>query len=243
MAQDNQTLDQLMGTASAALAQMDYLACEERCLEALALASNQKNWSYYARILLPLQEARRQRRLIAAEGVIRLGSEKLLGDPILWLRQANPGCLVLTGPHDQRIGRKLVQAIRRQRLYVEVLLAKTPAVRGKWTLMAIEGPNVSCQVAAAPNQWVDRWHEPRKYSDPVDGELSAYGPADWFLDASEALGNAALEQVKAPLGDPWRLRLLERCLQVVVDHEILHQELGCAARSLLKPKFLTASGG
>ena len=67
-------VDAIMEDASQALSRMDYLSCETFCLKALSLARRAKRWPVYARILLPLQETRRQRRMIAAAGVIRLGS-------------------------------------------------------------------------------------------------------------------------------------------------------------------------
>jgi len=67
------TLDALMEDASRALAEMDYLTCESLCLKALAAAREDGNWAYYKRILLPLQEVRRQRRMIAADGDVVLG--------------------------------------------------------------------------------------------------------------------------------------------------------------------------
>ena len=61
-------LNTTMEHASAALQSMDYAACEAGCLTALAMAGNARRWSDYARILLPLQESRRQRRMIAVDG-------------------------------------------------------------------------------------------------------------------------------------------------------------------------------
>ena len=56
-------LNPIMEAASKSLAQMDYLACEDGCLRALLFAREQRDWPYYARILLPLQEARRRETL------------------------------------------------------------------------------------------------------------------------------------------------------------------------------------
>ena len=234
MSPDNSDkLDKVMEQASQALAQMDYLTCEDLCLQTLTLAAAQRNWAYYARVLLPLQEARRQRRLIAAEGVIRLGTSDLVGDPVRWLRQLAPGCVVLTAPHDRPIARRLTKAVRRQRLYVEVLLAEAPPRCPDWTLMSVDGIQVSCVVPAPPSQWTNRWLESAKSSDEAGPSESSPGPADWFLDACEALGDAALGQVHVPLGKPMRVMRLERCLEVVTDHEILHQALADAAKALI----------
>ncbi|MHC4996015.1 MAG: hypothetical protein ACYTGQ_13285, partial [Planctomycetota bacterium] len=60
-------IDTLMEEASEALAHTDYFRCEKRCLQALALARDDNDYERYARILLPLQEARRLRRQAAAD--------------------------------------------------------------------------------------------------------------------------------------------------------------------------------
>lgn len=246
-------LDAIMEDASGALSRMEYLVCEARCLEALAVARQQSDWAYYARILLPLQEARRQRRMIAAEGVVRLGSAGLEGQPTDWLDTVAPGCIVLTQPHTAATARELATTVRTKRLCAEVLLADNPVTAPRWTLRAYNGPSVNCEVAAPAADWLDRWLvpddgdavEPAATDTPSGsggaGPAAAEGarPVDWFLDACEALGDAALAQVSSPLGDPKRIEELERCLDVVTDHEIVHQALGDAARAL----FHTGSGG
>ena len=55
------------------------------------------------------------------------------------------------------------------------------------------------------------------------------GPADFFIDASEQLGDAAIAQVTQSLGDSTRIDLLEQRLACVLDHEKLHQCLAEAA--------------
>ena len=54
------TLDDQMETASQALAELDYARCEALCVKALEQARKQSDWVMYQRVLLPLQEARRQ---------------------------------------------------------------------------------------------------------------------------------------------------------------------------------------
>jgi len=123
---------------------------------------------------------------------------------------------------------------------VEVLFADNPASHFQWTLRSFEGPHVDCTVPAPLYDWVNTWLYPPDPAEPLSSAAhppgtdadSAVRPADWFLDACEALGDAALEQVHCPLGNPRRVRILERCLQVVTDHEILHQELAQSARAV-----------
>ena len=244
-------LDAMMEAASQALARMDYLVCESHCLDAMAIARQRQDWPYYARILMPLQEARRQRRMIAAEAGVRLGTASLEGDPSAWLehmRVANTqgdaaGCIVLTQPHNADDAHRLAQAVASSGRCIEILLADSPVTASQWTLRAYadDGPDVDCTIPAPPAGWRDRWLGPEdgrqaavdaSAATTEDVSRSAYRPVDWFLDGAEALGDAAIAQVQTPLGQSERVVILERCLKVVTDHEKLHQALEKAARAV-----------
>ena len=218
-------LDQMMERASEALARMDYLECEARCLDALAIARGRDEWAYYARILLPLQESRRQRRIIATEGTVRLGSSDLAGNPASWLDRLGSGALVVTRPLGPESAQALSALAQTKRRYVEVLFADNAVQASSWTLKSFAGPAVTCSVAPPPASLIDQWIA-------CDGETPGQpSPSDWFLLAAEALGDAALAQVDPNLGGARRVEAIERCLRVVTDHEILHQCLGDAARA------------
>lgn len=227
-----------MERASAALAGMDYLECEALCLQALALTRDQQRWADYARILMPLQESRRQRRIIAADGVIRLGTARLTTPTENWLRHLQAaGCIVVTQPHTAEDAHVLEGESKRLRQHVEVLFADNTSDAPMWRLRSFAGPSVSCVMPAPPEAWLEQWLAPGERPEPepeTDVELDpATTPADWFIDATEALGDAAMEHVTASPGDPRRIEQLEQMLRVVTDHEILHQRLGDAARAML----------
>lgn len=219
-----QRLDAKMEAASRALVAMDYLACERWSVEALAEARAAEDWAYYARILLPLQESRRQRRMIAAEGTIRLGAAGLDGHPATWLERLNPGCIVLTHPRTPDEARQLQQAAREQRRHVEVLYA----ARGEqaWTVQTFEGPRATATMPAPPPETTDRW-----LSDPADGRRQ--DASRWFMEATEKLGDALIASVADAEGTPQRVDALERALAGMTDHEKLHQRLAEAASALV----------
>jgi hypothetical protein len=212
----NTPTSELMERASVALAKMDYLTCEALCLDALAAARRDGAWSDYARIVLPLQEARRQRRMIAADGKVRLGSASLEGGPADWLAAHAPMCLVLTHPHTADDATRLTQLAGQQRKYVEALFADNDIHAATWTMRSFAGPDVRCTLDAPPRESIDAWIASDR----------------WFLAASEALGDAALRSVTAPRGSVERALRLEQCLGAVTDHEILHQRLWDAAAAL-----------
>jgi len=196
----NTQLDQTMEDASVALAKMDYLTCEDLCLAGLADARTRGDWAYYAAILLPLQEARRQRRMIAADVQISLNSPVELA-----------GCVVLTPPSTVEDAKKLAASARRERRYVEVLFAEPTGGRS-WLVRSYSHPAITCIV------------------DAPKGALTA----DWFLDACEALGDSALAGIDLLVETPETIARLEGCLEVVTDHEALHQRLAALARRLAR---------
>ncbi len=223
MADVRPQLDAIMDDASRALVAMDYLTCEARCIEALGQARAAEDWSYYARILLPLQEARRQRRMIAAEGTIRVGTPDLKDEPATWLERLSPGCVVMTPPHTPDQAGQLQQLARRRRLHVEVLFAEPG--QSAWRLRTSAGRVAECDFRPPPVECLHRW-----LSDPADGRRQ--DAAEWFIDATEALGDALIEGVGEAPGTRGRIVALESCLDAMTDHEKLHQRLADAARAM-----------
>lgn len=223
-------LDATMEDAGVALAQMDYLTCEKLCLQALAAARKQKNWALYGRILMPLQETRRQRRMIAAEGTIRLGTTSLDGSPEQWLEQCESGAIIVTHPHSVEHAAKLANLAQERRQYVEVLFADNDAGSPQWNLCSFNGPNTICIIDAPPSVWIDAWLSSENVpSTPTPAEPSALAtginPGTWFIDATEQLGDAALLNVADRSADENLIQALEESLLVVADHELLHQKL------------------
>lgn len=242
-----ESLDNTMEEASVALARMDYLECEELCQRSLVTAFHASDWGYFASILLPLQEARRQRRMIAAEGVIRLGSVDVAESSAAMLRRMPAGCIVLTHPHTSADAVMLVTLARQQRRHVEVLFADNPRSSGRWVL-SWPTPSIRVEINAPPAEWVGRWITPETKAAPAGAAPTlhpvrkplpkptspAQSPADWFLDACEAMGDAALAGIDADksLSPRGRLERLWHALLAVTDHERLHQALAAAARDL-----------
>lgn len=122
-------IDQIMERASERLLAMDYLECERLCVEALARAREAGDFERYARILLPLQEARRQRRQIAVEaGVTILAGPRLAANRLL--DHHDRGCLLLLCPPYEREDEQAVrQLARERRLMVEVLALDADGIR------------------------------------------------------------------------------------------------------------------
>jgi len=59
-------------------------------------------------------------------------------------------------------------------------------------------------------------------------------PPNWFIEASERLGDGAIESVDAGLPAHVRVDLLLERLEALPDHEKLHQALETACRQALR---------
>jgi hypothetical protein len=117
-----------MERASQALVAREYLECERLCTEALQLAREAKQFERLGRIMLPLQECRRQRRQIAADhGVVALTGDRK--EPAAVLDAHPQGCLLLTSPPYSQADAKMLRDMARQReAMVEVLLLDQPGL-------------------------------------------------------------------------------------------------------------------
>ncbi|MBI1368139.1 MAG: hypothetical protein GC162_05740 [Planctomycetes bacterium] len=122
-------IDRIMDEASRRLVDTDYLTCEQLCTEALALARAAGDFDRYARILMPLQEARRMRRQTAADaGVFVLTGKRLTAAQVL--DEHRIGCLMLTDPPYRADDAQAIRRLARQRgLMVEVLVLDGPRLR------------------------------------------------------------------------------------------------------------------
>ena len=211
------SIDALMERASQRLTDMDYLASEALCLDALAMAKEAGDWTAYARVVLPLQECRRQRRMIAAEAGVQLGTNACGNDP-------RNGGVAATRPMDRDAAQQLHDQATDQQRYVEVLWCDHEPEAPRWTVSTFGQVQVSCDVPAPDAAWLNQ-----RLSPGDDGFAEA---GHWFIAASEALGDSALQQVAAPLGSLERVNQLEQMVTAVGDHEILHQRLADAARAM-----------
>ncbi len=213
----SEPLDTLMERASQKLTDMDYLGSEALCLEALAMAKAAGDWTAYARIVLPLQECRRQRRMIAADTAVQLGTNSCWNDP-------RDGCVAVTPPLERDAARRLAADAAEHGRFVEVLWCEPAEDASRWNVYTVGEVEVVCEVNAPDAAWGNQ-----RLSPGDEGFLAA---GHWFIAASEALGDAAFSQVDAAMGSLERVEQLERMVAAVGDHEILHQRLAEAVRAM-----------
>ncbi len=83
-----------------------------------------------------------------------------------------------------------------------------------------------------PLQEARRWRR-QQMTDEAERHLTP-AEAGEFLATSERLGDAMLAAVAEPLGSPARVDELAEKLDILPDHEKLHQALAAAVKALIK---------
>lgn len=172
--------------------------------------------------------------MIAAEGVIRLGTGEQGGGPATWLEHLPAGCIVITRPHTHTEASRLLQEVRHRKLFIEVLFADSHVNDSTWRITTFTGSRrAAVEIPAPPLHERDRWLLASTGKDAkMESSFRGATPpqAQWFVEASEKLGDALLAEVKATSAAD-RVDVLEACLVGAPDHEILHQRLADAAKA------------
>ncbi len=215
-------IDGLMEQASAALAKTDYFACERLCLEALHKAYEAGDYERMARIVLPLQEARRQKRLEACDSgtVIRLNEAD---QEILEAESVEAGCYLFEPLLVGADGRDLRERANQQGVPVLVVVREPRTSTGEWPVVMI-GPLTVRTKVRPPG---------RKDEDAVSVE--------WMQMASEELGDAAIMKVDSTRDASDQVGQILELLGTCPEHEKLHQALEAACRAAMKEEAAKAA--
>jgi hypothetical protein len=190
-----------MEQVEAALRERRWFAAESLAAEAVRKARAAGRFGEIARILLPLQEARRQRAAEASEkGKVRILDEHPPeGSPI------DSGLLLVQPPLVGADARRLRLAALEQE--VPLLVAcREPLTRAN-----------TCPIVAIGETTLRvRIEPPRRPEAPTKA---------WFLAALEQLGDAAIAAIDPGQDLVRRIDHLIACLETHPDHEKLHQVL------------------
>lgn len=195
-------IDEVMERAAEALKRRAPFEAERLAIKALAMAREEREFERMARIIVPLQQARRQRVQLAFDAKTIF----VIDQPITEDMRIAPGCHLVRPPN---VG------IEARRLRLSALLNDTPVVvvcrepktqLGLWPIVAI-APGATMRTKVKP---------PRNQDRP---------DADWFAAALDALGEVALETVDAATDPDRRVDALLARLDAVPEHEPLHQAL------------------
>ncbi|MCW5766493.1 MAG: hypothetical protein KIT68_11025 [Phycisphaeraceae bacterium] len=238
-------IDDLMERASTELVERRYFDAERNALEALELAHRTGDFERMARILLPLQECRRQKRDLAADAGGRFRVVDALPKPA----DLEPGLYLVEPPRVGLDGRMLREQADRQGVPVIVVTREPPTRDGKWPIVSLGPVVVRTRIDPPPTKTPARRKTPTSRSTKsVSPAAPALPPISWFLAAGESLGDQAIADAEEKARSP--IALLEELylrLAAVPDHEKLHQRLAdvcrqAATKGLVRAKPLQHPG-
>ena len=203
-------IDDLMAKASEALSKTEYFEAERLAGKALINAFQACDFEQMARIVMPLQEARRLRVQLALDvGTITIIDEQ----PVIEGMEINPGCYLLRPPRVGADARRLRIAGLEQEIPVAVVCHEPLTMLKLCPIVAIT-PGKSFRATMKP-------------PDPEKPDLA------WFVDAMKAIGDAAIQTIDLVKPAPRRVENLMECLEAIPDHEQLHQVLEATCREAI----------
>lgn len=203
-------IDELMEQASEALTSGGYFDAERLAGQALSAAEQVGDYERMARIILPLQEARRQKRLAAIDSgkLIRLSDDRDLElklEPACYLFEP---MLVAAHARDARL------RANEEQVPILVVVREPQTQTGLWPICMVGPKTVRVRIAPPPK-----------------GEDGKPAPTiEWVLAASEALGDEAIAMVDPDADVADRVKQLHELLSTCPEHEKLHQALEAACR-------------
>jgi len=212
-------IDEMMERASRHLVGCEYFEAERVADRALRAARQFGDFERMARICLPLQEARRQKRDQALDigPVAIIRAQRDLPSPLV------PGAYLLQPPMIGRDGRSLRDTLDRRKTPASVLTREPLTRTGKWPIVGV-GPMV-IRVQVDPP-----WPMARVETSVSKDEDDRLPPTEWFVRASEALGDAAIAALDERDHPHYRVDDLLDFLEAHPEHEKLHQALATACR-------------
>ncbi len=206
----------LMERAEASLRRRAWFEAERLAAKALSMARSEDEFEAMARILLPLQEARRQRLAEAFE----VKKVKVVAEAPNEQTRVTPGVHLVEPPLVGADARRFRLLALEQEVPVAVV-CREPITR----------LNECPVVAIGPVTIRARIDPPKKPSAPTSA---------WMARALEQLGDHAIANLDSGLDLIKRIDHLLNCLESHPDHEKLHQELAelcreAAAKGLRTP--------
>lgn len=190
-----------MGQAESALRTRSWFEAEAHAAEALQAARAANRFGEMGRILLPLQEARRQRAAEAAErSKVRVLSKAPAEDAAI-----APGLVLVEPPLVGADARRLRLGALEQQVPLLVLCREPITAAKTCPIVAIGGVTIRTRI-----------EPPRRLEAPTKA---------WFLAALEQLGDAAIASIDPGQDLLRRIDHLLACLETHPDHERLHQAL------------------
>ena len=218
-------IDELMDQASEKLARTKYFEAEKLAAEALQLARQADDFDRMARIIMPLQEARRQRtlRALATKKVTVIEVEEDIPTT-----KIKPGCYLFQPMLVGADARRFRQAALEAQVPVAVL-TREPMTQLRMQPVVAISPGLTIRAKVDP---------PKNREQPE---------IEWFVRAMEDLGDWAVGTIDPEMEVTRRIDTLLTRLDAHPEHEGLHQAVRAAceeaAQQQSDPKLKKKSNG
>jgi hypothetical protein len=220
-------IDRLMERASRALEKTQYFEAERFSKDALNKAHAASDFERMARIILPLQEARRQKRQLAVDSkwIMVFSDPRQLRD---FAPELPAGCYLMQPPLLGVDARNLRDEADSRGVPILVICREPLTKDLKWPVVSVG--RVSIRTRVDPPVALTRV-EKSVTKDAYTGE--PLPTAQWFEAAAEAIGDSAIAKIKPEEPAAWRVDDLMSWLEAHPDHEKLHQRLEDACRQAM----------
>lgn len=224
------SIDRLMDEASAALAKADYFGALGKCERGAAMARRAGDFERLGCICMPWQEARRQIRQLAEDAgmvaVVPRVDEYTEG-------AIAPGCYLLCPPAIAIEAHELRDHARRKKTPVYVLTREPITKAGLWPVAAIRaGGGIMSRAIRVLRQ--APLGEVSTQNGSMRDDSKSLPPIEWFLEAGEAIGDAAIAALNPHDPAAWRVDDLLEAIEAIPEHEKLFQALQAACFAAAK---------
>jgi hypothetical protein len=220
---ESDRIQELCAFGQEQLSRMEYLGAEKTLATAEELAWGAKDWDSLARLYMPLQESRRQRRQRCGEGKIRLDfiasgpTERINGKDIVETIQQ--GQILVAGWGSIQPATEARRAQKELELYVDVFLAAAyPTDQGRTVVIV---PGDDAMLPATPNR-----------IEISDAELGAVKTYEAVMAIWELLHAPFLAAADATVDPVSRMEAYRKTIGVDYACELAHQRLADTARGM-----------
>ncbi|MSR41565.1 MAG: hypothetical protein EXS10_06655 [Phycisphaerales bacterium] len=196
----------MLAKAERALSRHQWFEAERLALKALELARVARAFDEMARIILPLQETRRQRMQVAAA----LGKVTIVKESVAEDTKISAGCYLVQPPAVGADARRLRLALLERDAPSLVLCREPKTSMGLCPIVSIGQVTIRTRIDPPKN-----WDKPS---------------FSWYLAALEQLGDAAIASIDRGIEPVRQVDALLQCLDSHPDHEKLHQALADACK-------------
>lgn len=203
-----------MEQASAALVATSYFEVESICIKAMELARRASDFETMSRIVLPLQEARRQRRHMATDARFSAVITQLPSNDT----ELAAGCYLLKPPLIGADAPTLRALAFTQNVPVVIMTREPRTGAGRWPVVAV----------ASYRSFRIQLDVPKVNGGEIGDEI---GPdASWFMIAIEAVGDVGLASLKPKDPAVFRVDDLWELMMSLPEHEKIHQRFALECR-------------